>query len=163
MPTSSPALSACSDACLPGAYQGQNPERSTTTLHNCGSWISCPRISDYDPTIGRYVESDPVGLWGGVNTYAYVLDRPTRFIDPWGLCGTAPPPNGNANCNPSWVEWGNSTRQFAHTVSIGSAAVFGAAIPFFYTPEGADVIYTAASGADLAGLLDNLGTVAQAL
>jgi hypothetical protein len=41
--------------------------------------------------------------------------------------------------------------------------VFGAAIPFFYTPEGADVIYTAASGADLAGLLDNLGTVAQAL
>jgi len=40
---------------------------------------------DYDPAIGRYVESDPAGLIGGLNTYGYVGARPLALIDPWGL------------------------------------------------------------------------------
>jgi RHS repeat-associated protein len=40
---------------------------------------------DYDPDAGRYVESDPVGLRGGLNTYAYADDDPLDYIDPLGL------------------------------------------------------------------------------
>ncbi|MBA3581609.1 MAG: RHS domain-containing protein [Gammaproteobacteria bacterium] len=40
---------------------------------------------DYDPSIGRYIESDPIGLRGGVNTYGYALQNPGRYKDIFGL------------------------------------------------------------------------------
>ncbi|MFO0988470.1 MAG: RHS repeat-associated core domain-containing protein [Alphaproteobacteria bacterium] len=42
-------------------------------------------MRDYDPTLARYLSSDPIGVEGGRNRYAYVAANPQSRIDPHGL------------------------------------------------------------------------------
>ncbi|MDY6945410.1 MAG: RHS repeat-associated core domain-containing protein [Pseudomonadota bacterium] len=45
---------------------------------------------DYDPSTGRYIQSDPIGLEGGTNAYTCVQNDPIQAVDPQGLYGYWP-------------------------------------------------------------------------
>jgi RHS repeat-associated protein len=62
---------------LPLRLPGQRYDAETGLHYNY--------FRDYDPSLGRYGESDPIGLLGALNTYGYADGNPTAFTDVAGL------------------------------------------------------------------------------
>ena len=66
---------------FPLRFPGQYADKETNLHYNY--------FRDYDSGIGRYVQSDPIGLGGGLNTYLYANGDPLRYVDPKGEAAAA--------------------------------------------------------------------------
>lgn len=71
---------ASADVNQPLRFPGQYADEETGYSYNY--------FRDYDPSLGRYIQSDPIGLHGGVNTFGYVGGRPVNYYDLYGLAGS---------------------------------------------------------------------------
>ena len=60
-------------------FGAETPHRGVSGTPLTQNWMR-----DYDPTTGRYIQADPLGLVDGASVYGYGLQSPGRFVDPRG-------------------------------------------------------------------------------
>ncbi|WP_254614952.1 RHS repeat-associated core domain-containing protein [Burkholderia pyrrocinia] len=72
---------------VPERNEAGNPIRFQGQYHDDETELHYNRYRYYDPTAGRFISKDPIGLTGGINVYRYA-PNPVGWIDPLGLAKT---------------------------------------------------------------------------
>ncbi|WP_322041593.1 RHS repeat-associated core domain-containing protein, partial [Burkholderia diffusa] len=131
-------------------FQGQQFDDETGLHYN--------RYRYYDPSSGRFVSRDPIGLAGGVNVYQYA-PNPISWIDPLGLAKRGPKTGGCGPHNEMIAAWGQEVADAGGIVIAGGGVEKEVLVG---TPGGfkggrrPDIIYTDSDGKTIFG---NVGKV----
>ena len=96
-------------------YTGQ------TWLPELGMYYYKARI--YSPTLGRFLQTDPIGYGDGMNLYAYVGGDPVNFSDPFGL--KKEPPKARTVCTGTRISSNCGSGGISNGASPGSRLAFG--------------------------------------
>jgi len=100
------------------AVAGEPPVDSLgyTAREDDGTGLYFYRARYYDPVMKRFVQSDPIGLAGGINTYSYVGGNPLNYTDPLGLMGQGSGGSGMTAAYPRGQGPGQSIGDFVRNV-----------------------------------------------
>ena len=120
-------------------YTGRRLDPETATGSAQPSGLYYYRARTYSPTLGRFLQPDPIGPVGGVNLYAYVGNDPLNATDPSGLVDIALAySNAGSAANSAGYNVYNHTYLLVtdpsgsqYVFEAGPAAKFGAGIPCF--------------------------------
>jgi RHS repeat-associated protein len=105
---------------------GQSLQLETNSLHQ-NHW------RDYDPSLGRYIEPDPLGIDAGQNVFGYVDGDPLNLFDPLGLDLT---PAQQAAVATAAKDWANSGVPYVYGGATKSGADCSGSISSIYNQAG---------------------------
>jgi RHS repeat-associated protein len=136
------AGSSADAALVPFGYTGREKDAEGLYYYRARYYSSAMRV---------FTQSDPIGLAGGINTYAYVNGNPVSYVDPEGLIpwwavgwGVA---NGLMSGYQRWLDpcasWGQIGRDFAGGFASGFIAGI---VPITSMRAGGAILAGAAAG-----------------